>query len=198
MKLLQFAINIIYIFLNGHVESRNICETKYRYSRLCWDESKIFRFQQRMISNARTEVFGPILTILKDYLSMYQLEYDENDMGFYKSYFGSVRVTLPSNSNNMQNVIYYRIFKNANDYIRTVLYKFANLIHYFSSENISVVEEKYHEAISEDCIGDDCSHPFLTQEAVFRRVSQHSYGNDIIFTFVRNPLTRFISAVSEV
>ena len=101
---------------------------KYWTTSICWDESKIQQVYKHMIDAARRDVYGPILTALIDYFSLFQAAVTD-DLGFYKVYFGITKIILTENLEKLNSITYHRIFKNGNDNIRYLLYRFVNSLH---------------------------------------------------------------------
>lgn len=89
----------------------------------------------------------------------------------------------------IKTIVYYRLWKNANDYIRTMLYRFAH----FYGEKINVDKK----CQADDCIDGDVN--FVNAyRANAHYISSRETLNRYPFTFVRNPISRFISAFNEI
>ena len=198
---------------------RNYWETS-----ICWDESKIRQVYKYMIDSARRETYGLILNAVKDYFSLFQFNTVGNDdLGFYKVYFGVAKVVLPENDGSLNSITYHRIFKNGNDNIRYLLYRFVSTLYdsYSSSTSQKVVntssssnssarsfhriseKEKCYDYMCSNSskaqlVVDSLSHPHMQHHSIFYECPVKMNEKSLLFTFVRDPLTRFISAVTEV
>lgn len=125
-----------------------------------------------------------------------------SDMGFYQHSFGTVDVTTISRmsilgqsigayntGNGFSTIVYYRIWKCANDYIRGMLYQYAQKKRVVDGETPLCVNLK-------DCKehGYGMHTPGDRLRAVFFPASLRRFP----FTFVRNPLERFVSGYTEI
>eukprot|EP00981_Chlorochromonas_danica_P006495 scaffold1403_cov180-Ochromonas_danica.AAC.22 len=153
---------------------------------LCSDRDFIIFLQREQWQLAREEVSLP---------SSSTTGLGLEDMQFYKRSFGTVEVTLPklkkgTNIIPSSVLVYYRIYKNANDNIRSLL---SELAHVVDNENITF--------ISQNCYQEECLHRRLHIRS--GRTMKNLYWSTThpprySFTFVRDPLDRFISAMSEI
>jgi hypothetical protein len=124
------------------------------------------------------------------------------DMGFYQHSFGTVDVTTVSRTNilgqnigtynsgnGFSTVVYYRIWKCANDYIRGLMYQYAQKKKVMDGETPICVNLK-------DCqeSGFSSNTPGDRLRAVFFPAALRRYP----FTFVRDPIQRFISGYTEI
>ena len=130
-----------------------------------------------------------------------------SDMGFYQHSFGTVDVATVSTTNilgqslstyntgnGFSTVVYYRIWKNANDYIRGLLYQFAQKKKVMDGETPHCVNLK-------DCAqqkggkgGASETMPGERLKSLFFPAALRRFP----FTFVRDPLSRFISGYTEI
>jgi hypothetical protein len=124
-----------------------------------------------------------------------------NDLGFYQQSFGAVNVETESGAtligqsvgtharsgNGFSTIVYYRIYKNANDYIRGLLSQFAR-------------NKEVRDGIKPECANlKDCRHlPEKRLSSGIKGFFFPAHLRRYPFTFVRNPLTRFVSAYTEV
>lgn len=110
---------------------------------------------------------------------------------FYKLNFGLVSVELPRNlsKKSFERLVYYRIWKCGNDYIRYLLYRYA----YDFGEKINHLENNCKLS---DCRDGDVH--TLPPKAVKNTFVSSNREKRAAFTFVRDPLSRFISGYTEV
>jgi hypothetical protein len=170
----------------------------------CYNEELVLQIQQDQWMKAKLEVFGST-----------QAGDQSADMDFYRHAFGSVDVTLSSNGDKQgsrsrsqystgasrkteqqkrskySSLIYYRIFKNSNDYIRSLL-----------TEYVYVDAGQQREFRAQVCflLKSDCISPRLhyINPAAMGAMHLTDHSGRFPFTFVREPLQRFISAATEV
>ncbi len=154
-------------------------------SSLCYNQDIVLQIQRDQWAKAKLDIFGSE-----------QAGFHGSDMEFYKKTFGVVDVTLPRNTKDRQkkqftHLVYYRIFKNANDYIRSLLTEYAY-----------VEDDHEREFISQNCYAPDqhCVHRYVhylnPSTIKFQYVQQRQ--SRFIFTFIREPIDRFISAMTEI
>lgn len=146
---------------------------------ICFDEELVLQIQRDQWAKAKSEVFGSS-----------QAGFQGSDMDFYRRHFGVVELLLhPSNKKNLSSIIYYRIYKNANDNIRSLLTEYAYL-----AENQSASFE------AQNCRNEECFHRKIhyLQATAVKAVYFNAKQRRFPFTFVRDPLMRFISAMTEV
>lgn len=137
----------------------------------------ILFMQREQWSSARQEVLGS-----------QQGGFLGEDLEFYKRSFGTVEVALKASS-----LVYYRIFKNANDNIRSLLTQLAY--------HLDKDDKAFH---GQNCYKEDCVHhrlhyrpPAAMQQAYFPSGNSRQQKR-YAFTFVREPIHRFISAMTEI
>jgi hypothetical protein len=125
------------------------------------------------------------------------------DLGFYQHSYGTVDVATTSTTNllgqsigtyttgnGFSTLVYYRIWKNANDYIRGLMYQFAQKKRVMDGETPHCVNLK-------DCAGKKGSSETMPGDrlkSLFFPASLRRYP----FTFVRDPLRRFVSGYTEI
>ncbi len=224
---LKAIIYTAVIFLSQQIiiSYSDFFKRNYWKTSICWDEYKIRQVYKYMIDSARRETYGLILNAVKDYFSLFQFNTVGNDdLGFYKVYFGVAKVVLPENGGSLNSITYHRIFKNGNDNIRYLLYRFVSTLYdsYSSSTSqkevvntssssnssarsfhrISEKEKCYDSMCSNSSkahlVVDSLSHPHMQHHSIFYECPVKMNEKSLLFTFVRDPLTRFISAVTEV
>jgi hypothetical protein len=165
---------------------------------LCRNELAIERLQREMFRLARdellveTDVCDTKISISSNSSS---IDASGNDMGFYYHNFGLTMVErredLESKQKNATNtLVYYRIWKNANDNIRRIMF-------HYSSLNDFTVDVGPCETIDTSCIKSmNMRYPRvnLASGSIFGMVFPSKHLLDRFpFTFVRNPIDRFIS-----
>lgn len=169
----------------------------------------------------------------KDYIRRWREMLSENgyrtsskDMDFYNHHFGIASVekraaqTVDVNSlskqdetsndksnQNMRNppttLVYYRIWKNANDNIRRLLFHYSSLSNFdeTTSSPCNVVHSE-DEAISDNsCIGNmNIQYPSKNGalKSWILSTSRRGDTSRFPFTFMRNPIDRFISGYTEI
>jgi len=129
---------------------------------LCWDESSILALQKKLIGHARTEIYGSYKVYFEDVFAVLLGGKVNDEYEWYKWNYGTVQVNLPLND--AADIIYFRIFKNANDNIRTLLNRFAASMYnvkgkYYNHSNESdsfSAEDLFNS--SKECIGNQCFH----------------------------------------
>jgi len=171
----------IFIFRNYYFSNYYIktLPTKFTFSSYCNNQSQILLLQRQQILKARLAIFG---NFHHGYLSK------SANLQFYKHSFGEYHVPLPRNSKGFTEIVYHRIFKSGNNNIRTLLYNFAYL--------------KFHKKFSSllDCLpectfSNKFSQSWFIQQFLVYIIYPKTYFS---FTFVREPISRFISAMNEI
>jgi len=137
----------------------------------CKEEPFVLHVQLEQIKRAKLEVFGQA-----------DVGFVGDDLHFYLYRFPLVQVYLVNNTKDFKSIVYYRIYKNANDNIRSLLYNYE----IFKSSNFTT-----HSFVP--CVETKCISSTLLEDQVNTLVS-----NRFPFTFTRDPLKRFISAITEV
>ena len=121
-----------------------------------------------------------------------------NDLGFYQYCdYGQLHVGTESQSaqpfahvgRGFNSIVYYRIWKNANDYVRGLLYTFARQKHV--KEGVKHVCKNL-----QDCQYDSGTQAFSGSN--LKKIMFPAHQRRFPFTFVRNPLTRFVSGYTEI
>ena len=140
-----------------------------------------------------------------------------DDFVFYTINYGLVVFDFEDNDSNQDDnkqLVYYRIYKNGNDNIRAHLYRVATLLgggpflnkgfeHTCCSINYDENNNDYNddESIS-SCTLDKCRHQYLQMIPAGRVLNQiipsKLLNMRYAFTFIRHPLSRFISGYSEI
>lgn len=145
---------------------------------ICSTEAGILNIQRDQWNKARLEVLGSS-----------QVGFQGEDFEFYKRSFGAVELLLGNNKKKLNALVYYRIFKNANDNIRSMMLEHAY--------QIDGREEDYRR---QNCTFNECVHRrmhYLTPDAVKSLYFPYHYKR-FAFSFTREPISRFISAVTEI
>lgn len=120
-----------------------------------------------------------------------------NDMSFYDEYFGTLQMVIRndktnplSNSSMVRSLNYYRIFKCGNDNVRSLLYEAAHAI---SHQNLFFRIQ---------CAAEECAHEDILRYSPAEQRNgshfQHHPSGRLSFTFVRDPISRFVSAINEI
>ncbi len=129
--------------------------------------------------------------------------YVSSDMGFYQMSYGNVNIDTESGStmvgqalgthsrvgNGFSTMVYYRIWKNANDYIRGMLYQYSQ-----KKARLDGVKPVCRDL-------KDCRHLPEMHLKVGRGLHNIFFPANLRrypFTFVRHPLNRFISGYTEI
>lgn len=98
--------------------------------------------------------------------------------------------SLSKSRSMLDSITYYRIFKNANDNIRSLLMQLA-----YELDNDS---KGFH---AQNCYKDECYHHRLSSKpaaAMKEHYVRATYSKRYPFTFVRDPIDRFISGMTEI
>ena len=156
----------------------------------CHNQSAILVLQREQIRRARISVFG------ENHNGF--LSHSEN-LNFYKHVNNNYTVKLLKNTNGYSHLIYRRLYKNANDHIRTLLFNFEHrLCNGHKSGNITNREPI-------QCVPHcDFSCPIATTSSLNSMMNRLSAiflpkeEKNFSFTFVREPISRFISGMTEV
>ena len=163
------------------------------HSYWCHNQSAVLYIQREQIRRARISVFGE-----RHHGFLSQSE----NLNFYKHINSNYTVQLFRNAHGYYNLIYRRLFKNANDHIRTLLYNYEHRLckgHNNHHGNKTTTNQPLK------CIPKcDFSCPTATSylyrtmnklsALLFLSVEEKNFS----FTFVREPLARFISGMTEV
>lgn len=145
----------------------------------CSNPEAIAFMQRQQWLHAKTSLFGSA--------NVGSLGEDEFD--FYKRSFGASEVILGPNPKNLTALTYYRIFKNGNDNIRSLLMEYAH--------HIDGQEREYQR---QNCTFKECLHRRFHAliPAALKSMYFPSHHRRYAFTFTREPIERFISAITEV
>lgn len=155
---------------------------------LCHDENAVLYIQKLQWMKAREEILGSS-----------QAGYQGDDMDFYKRSYGAVDLSFnvtkslkskDYNRKNLTSLVYYRIYKNANDNIRSLLLHYAFML-----------DDSKDEFIRQNCLLDNqCRHArihYFVPHAI-KNIYFSTKHKRYAFTFIREPLQRFVSAMTEV
>lgn len=167
---------------------------------LCRNEWAIERLQTEMFRLARDELLVDT-DICDSNKALSNISASNgDDMGFYQHNYGLTmierREDLDGNKKNSSNtLVYYRIWKNANDNIRRIMFHYSSLSDF-------TVEAGPCDAADISCISSMHSrHPrYDPSSGSFLKLFFQSKKllDTFPFTFVRNPIDRFISAYTEI
>lgn len=144
------------------------------------------------LRRARIEIFGDLSST--DYQG-------GNNIDFYSFSYGAVDLFLKEKNiskKKYSNLVYYRILKSGNDNIRTLLFNYANwkLSRKKKSYNVKNIIQCVQDSLTE--CSNSLVHYLNPNSLKSLKSSNKGEINRFAFTFVRNPINRFISAVSEV
>jgi hypothetical protein len=147
---------------------------------ICSDPSIVLYVQREQIRKARLEIFGSS-----------QEGFQGNDLDFYKYNYGTVEINVEQNAKQYSSIVYYRIFKNANDHIRTMLFNY-----------VLFKKNKFKKTSLVKCVPNECNHPNFNHRTKASKAWNSLYfprqEKRFIFTFVRDPIDRLISSITEV
>jgi hypothetical protein len=145
----------------------------------CSNEEAILFAQRQQWLKAKSEMFGST-----------QVGNQADDFDFYKRTFGVVELMLGPNKKNLTSLVYYRIYKNANDNIRSLLLEYA-----YTIDHQEIDYQRQNCRNQTTCIHRRIHH--LTPTAM-KTLYFPSYHYRYAFTFTREPISRFLSAVTEI
>lgn len=146
---------------------------------VCFDEEVVNHLQRKLWLAAHWEVHGNT-----------NLAMNDKDMGFYHEAYGALDVKLAGNAKNYSSIVYYRIYKVGNDNIRSLLFEHA----FNQTDQMALFAAM-------GCPADRCQHEHVTRldMGMLRDPSLPVFPADrFVFTFVRHPIVRFISAMNEI
>lgn len=148
---------------------------------ICRDRDVINYIQRDQWLKAATDMFGEAV-----------VEMNDKDLGFYHENYGAIKLSLTEkNKKNASSLIYYRIAKSGNDIIRSLLYEYA-----FAMTGESDKFELNH------CSIEPCAHSLvelLPSKKLLSTLTIPTPGSQrYAFTIVREPISRFIAALSEI
>lgn len=145
---------------------------------ICFNQQAINYIQQRQWIKAKLELLGPS-----------QIEINDDDFEFYKRTFGATELYLHSNPLKLTSLAYYRIFKNANDNIRSLMLEYAYIL-----------DGNRQQFRRQNCLSAECIHPHIhiLSPMALKTLYFPARHRRYAFTFTREPLTRFISGMTEV
>jgi hypothetical protein len=152
-------------------------QISFNTAEICSDIRYILYMQREQWTRAREDLF-----------SNKQSGFMDDDMDFYKRSFGVVEVTL-LNKKSFSELSYYRIYKSGNDNIRSLLSQLA----YMLDNELSLFN-------AQNCYKDNCVHHRLHYKppAAIKAFYISQYAKRFAFTFVREPIHRFMSAMTEI
>ena len=178
-------------------------------SRVCYDKLFLFQLQMRQFEMARLELKEVhILTTLNDSFAWLPKYHPTNNMNFYNQNYGifgfeGIGKSKKSGLMKRKLLYYYRIWKGGSVHILSLLYKYSltKKAPYFPclwvGENIQRrllnITHSNFSRVFVKCMED---HP-VRQKSVRQKIN-YSSRDHFSFTFVRNPLSRFISAYTEI
>lgn len=163
----------------------------YIQKSVCSSRDLIYLIQREQIRKAREEVFQRKSFSNGSLSNFSKILNDDRDLRIYFHHFDTLEVDIKKYSKNYDVLVYYRIYKNANDNIRTLLYNFEK-----------AKKTKFRNIRFFNCVAtDQCSHPTIGRisEGKLQYLSFFTHDHDrFAFSFVREPLRRFISSITEV
>lgn len=162
--------------------------------------TSVRKFKQDICGNLSevARVQGKALLLAKHLLGAESERHNaSNDMSFYDEYFGTLQMVIRnnkanplSNSSMVKSLNYYRIFKCGNDNVRSLLYEAAHAI---THQNLFFRIQ---------CAAEECAHEDILRYSPTEQRNgshfQHHPSGRLAFTFVRDPISRFISAINEI
>lgn len=159
------------IFSTGSAASTNLD--------FCKSTEAIVFAQREQFDRAKIDLFGSS-----------QAGFQGEDFEFYKNSFGAVELLLDQNPAKLTALSYYRIYKNANDNIRSLLLEYAYLV-----DNNQLEYDRRNCTFNLECLHRRIHN--LTPQALKSLYFPYHHRR-YAFTFTREPLTRFMSAVTEI
>ena len=159
---------------------------------ICSNEALIYSIQKLQFKLAKDHIFERFVddAFKNRFLTNNSIESEET-LQFFSHHFDAIEVEIGDISTKPYDVlVYYRVYKNANNNIRTLLYNLE-----MNKQNHFRKPRFY------PCPKNLCSHPQikLIRTANLKYLSYFTYEHmRFPFIFVRDPLLRFISAVTEV
>jgi hypothetical protein len=183
--LLAFLLYFIVLFIKY---LRKI-PTQPDLNQLCFSEEIIVKIQSEQFAKARQEVLGSELS------GSFLPTSDEGNLDFYKRTFGMTEAKIKPSDNPKKprltnTLVYYHLWKVGNTNIRSLLLQYA-----YASMN----DMKSY--LAQNCNKQSCVHPNVQSFAVEAIRNRYLSSNKLTrfpFTFVRDPIQRFISALTEV
>ena len=180
LSILHFIVFVVVFEISSALSQRAKSEND---SAFCRDQNAILFVQREQIRLARHSLFG---VRHHGFLS------PSKNLEFYKHSQGTHTVELFGNSKGYSNMIYLRLFKNGNDNIRTLLFNYEKLLCNTSLFFASTEPFECVPFCDFSCPNNYFRTFFKSMSKAFRLEANFS------FTFVREPLSRFISAINEV
>jgi hypothetical protein len=171
----------------------------------CLDSDFVLFAQRKQWKRAKLEVYRTA-----------QKGFGGGDMDFYLQPYGmtilnltSVRLRFdpefrPSN-NDYDELVYYRIWKNGNSNIRSLLFQYAYMADdYQLKKSLKNLDFNYDSFLHHCAENSECAHPDISEKAAeYMKTYDSSSANSqdskrYSFTFSRNPIDRFISGLTEI
>lgn len=171
------ACILLYSFLQ-YLNRYNI--PQFEIEHLCLNEEWIMLLQKEQFIKARQEIIG------SEMIGGFQ----GDDLDFYKRTFGMTEVKIHSKKKRkLETLAYYHIWKNANSNIQSLLMQYL-----YTADNNTAA---YY---SQKCRTENCVHKhFQTfSPSATRNLYINGKNSRYGFTFTRDPLSRFVSAVNEI
>ncbi len=162
----------------------NLIQFQVELDEVCVNQKLIMKIQSEQLQKARIEIFG------QKYSGAFQGE----DLDLYRRGFGLSEVKLlrknqKQQKSDLQTLAYYHIWKGANTNIRSLLLQY-----------VYTANDETRSFLAQNCFKEKCIHPHLQSFATEAMRNLHISNRDLryAFTFVRDPFSRFISAMNEV
>lgn len=162
--------------------------------------------QKKILDNAVGNEIHSLENFARVLLSFVFDTSKRKDQDFYSHNFGITVLDLPLNNAHIEKLVYHRIYKSGNDNIRNLLHRFALGLYGTPDPSNGTIfdgvkdqEQLLARFAIDKCIGDGCQHPKIIHLSSYPlREQKYRHENTVSFTFVRHPVTRFISAMNEV
>jgi hypothetical protein len=181
----MIPIHIIVYLLSIFLQHANI-NSAIESESWCHNQSAVLYLQREQLRCARISVFGE-----KHYGFLGRSE----TLNLYKHRNNKYTVELSRNANGYSHLIYRRLYKNANDHIRTLLYNYEQRL----CKGNSKLSDKILKCIPNCDFSCPSANSYLNRmmkslSTLFISAEEKNFS----FTFVREPLSRFISGMTEV
>lgn len=153
---------------------------------ICSNEGLLIHIQKEQVQRAKLELFGSTST--PDEVA--------TDFQFYRHSYGAIDAMV-SHNDFFNTIMYYRIYKNANDHIRSLLYNYAVFTDAQRDTTASSQSPAYRPLL---CHPNECKNQRVhtLSGLSMKNIYYSPRANRFPFTFVRDPVSRFISAVKEI
>ena len=151
---------------------------------ICSDDAAIKHLQSIQLRKARIEVFAG--NTKKGFTSI-----SGDDLGFYHRNFGAMMIKAKASRSRYTKILYYRIWKSANNAIRKILHMYARSNSYNERNYEACKLKQQSDCFSQSKFPSDSNSLF---DRLFLPLQEKTFS----FTFVRNPFSRLLSAYIEI